>query len=270
VAVASGTLGTWLALRALGIGPGHEVIASPYGWQQVAHAVTLAGATLVLSEIDYWSGCLDAARAEPLVTPATRAVIVGNVNGHPADWDAWRALASRHGLALIEDSTEAIGSVYRGRAVGSFGDVSVFDFASPSLLACGEGGLLLTDDAALATELRYLRNRSLADRRSVSVGARVPLQAGISEITAALPATAASTALTSSTSPATTSSRSRGAIAPALRANARTERPAARSASTSTRPVLPVAPTTTIIGSPPAPLWRKPADKNHRVRPPPT
>jgi perosamine synthetase len=186
VAVASGTLGTWLALRALGIGAGHEVIASPYGWQQVAHAVTLTGATLVLSEIDYWSGCLDAARAEALVTPATRAAIVGNVNGHPADWDAWRALASRHGLALIEDSTEAIASVYRGRVVGSFGDVSVFDFAPPSLLACGSGGMLLTDDAALATELRYLRSRSLADRRSVSVGACVPLQAGISELTAAL------------------------------------------------------------------------------------
>jgi perosamine synthetase len=63
VAVASGTLGTWLALRALGIGPGDEVIASAYGWHQVAHAVTLTGATLVFADIDYWSGCLDPARA---------------------------------------------------------------------------------------------------------------------------------------------------------------------------------------------------------------
>jgi dTDP-4-amino-4,6-dideoxygalactose transaminase len=186
VAVASGTLGTWLALRALGIGPGHEVIASPYGWLQVAHAVTLCGARLVLSDINYWSGCLDPARAAPLITPATRAVIVGNVNGHPAAWDEWQALARDHGLSLIEDSTEAIGSVYRGRSVGSFGDVAVFDFAAPSLLGCGEGGLLVTDDAALASELRYLRQRSLHDRRSVSVGARVPLQAGLSEVTAAL------------------------------------------------------------------------------------
>jgi len=186
VAVASGTLGTWLALRALGIGPGDEVIASPCGWHQVAHAVTLTGATLRLAEIDYWSGCLDPARAETQVTPATRAIIAGNVNGHPAAWAGLRELADRRGLALIEDSTEAIGSLYQGRRVGSFGDVAVFDYSQPSALACGEGGLLLTDDDALASELRYLRARSLGDRRSVSIGARVPLQAAMSELTAAL------------------------------------------------------------------------------------
>ncbi len=186
VAVPSGTLGTWLALRALGIGPGDEVIASAHGWQPVAHAVELAGARVVFGEIDYWSGCLDPARAAALVTPATKAVIVGNVNGHPAAWQAWRALATAHGLALIEDSTEAIGSRYQGRPVGSFGDVAVFDFAQPSALCCGEGGMLVTDDAALAAALRGLRGRTLADRRSVSAGARVPLQAGIGELTAAL------------------------------------------------------------------------------------
>lgn len=186
VAVASGTVGTWLALRALGIGAGDEVIASPYGWHQVAHAVTLAGAKLVFADIDYWSGCLDATRAAARVTPATRAILAGNVNGHPAAWTALRELADAHGLALIEDSTEAIGSVYRGRPVGSFGDVSVFDFSQPSALCCGEGGMLVTDDDRLASELRYLRSRSLADRRSVSVGSRVPLQASISEIGAAL------------------------------------------------------------------------------------
>lgn len=186
VAVASGTLATWLALRALGIGAGDEVVASAYGWHQVAHAVTLAGARVVFADINYWSGCLDPGRAAPQIGSVTRAILAGNVNGHPADWAGLRALADAHGLALIEDSTEAIGSRYRGRPVGSFGDVVVFDFSAPSPLCCGEGGLLLTDDDALASELRYLRSRALADRRSVSVGARVPLQAGISEITAAL------------------------------------------------------------------------------------
>lgn len=186
VAVASGTVGTWLALRALGIGPGDEVIASPYGWHQVAHAVTLTGARLVFADIDYWSGCLDATRAAAQVTPATRAILAGNVNGHPAHWAAFRDLAETSGVALIEDSTEAIGSVYRGRPVGSFGDLSVFDFSQPSALCCGEGGMVVTDDDRLASELRYLRSRSLADRRSVSVGSRVPLQASISEFTAAL------------------------------------------------------------------------------------
>jgi perosamine synthetase len=186
VAVPSGTIGTWLALRALGIGAGDEVIAPSHAWQPVAHAVTLAGAKAVFSEIDYWSGCLDPARVAAHITPRTRALIVGNVNGHPADWDAWRALADAHGLPLIEDSTEAIGSAYRGRRVGSFGDVAVFDFAQPSALCCGEGGMLVTDDAKLAAELRYLRARSGSDRRSISVGSRVPVQAGMSELTAAL------------------------------------------------------------------------------------
>ncbi|MCE4537920.1 DegT/DnrJ/EryC1/StrS family aminotransferase [Pelomonas sp. P7] len=186
VAVPSGTLGTWLALRALGIGTGDEVIASTYGWHQVAQAVTLAGARAVFSDINYWSGCLDPVRAAAQVTPATRALVAGNVNGHPAAWEALGALAREHGLALVEDATESIGSRYRGRPVGSFGTVSVFDFSQPSALCCGEGGMLVTDDAALASELRYLRARSVADRQSVSVGARVPLQAAMSEVTAAL------------------------------------------------------------------------------------
>jgi dTDP-4-amino-4,6-dideoxygalactose transaminase len=186
VAVASGTLGTLLALRAFGLGPGDEVIAPAHGWHQVAHAVTLAGARVVFSDINYWSGCLDPQRAAALGGPATRAILAGNVNGHPAAWRELRALADAQHLLLIEDSTEAIGSVYRGKPVGSFGDVSVFDFSQPSALCCGEGGMLVTDDAALAAELRYLRARSTADRRSVSVGARVPLQAPMSELTAAL------------------------------------------------------------------------------------
>lgn len=186
IAVASGTIGTWLALRALGIGPGDEVVASPYGWHQVAHAVTLTGARVVFADINYWSGCLDPVRAAAQITPATRAILVGNVNGHPAAWQEFRALATERGVTLIEDSTEAIGSRYRGELVGRFGDVSVFDFSSPSPLCCGEGGMVLTDDDGLASELRYLRSRATRDRRSVSVGSRVPLQASISELTAAL------------------------------------------------------------------------------------
>ncbi|NML16140.1 DegT/DnrJ/EryC1/StrS family aminotransferase [Azohydromonas sp. G-1-1-14] len=186
VAVSSGTIGTWLALRALGIGAGDEVIASPYGWHQVAHAVQLTGARVVFSDINYWSGCLDPVRAADKVAPATRAILAGNANGHPAAWDELRQLAGARGLRLVEDSTEALGSRLGGRLVGSFGDLSVFDFSQPSALCCGEGGMVVTDDDALASELRYLRSRSPSDRRSVSVGARVPLQAAMSEITAAL------------------------------------------------------------------------------------
>src|SRR5450631_117638 len=186
VAVASGTLGTWLVLRALGIAEGDEVIASPYGWHQVAHAVNLTGARVTFADINYWTGCLDPVRAAAQITPATKAILVGNVNGHPAAWAEFRRLADDHGIALIEDSTEAIASRYRGRMVGSFGDLAVFDFSQPAALCCGEGGMVVTDDDALATELRYLRSRSIRDRRSVSVGSRGPMQASISELTAAL------------------------------------------------------------------------------------
>lgn len=186
VAVASGTLGTLLALRALGIGAGDEVITSPLAWHEVAQAVVWAGATPVCSEIDYWSGNLDPARAEARVTPRTRAVLAGNVNGHPADWDGLAALARAHALTLIEDSTEAIGSAWRGRSVGGFGEVSVFDFSAPGVIDLGGGGMLLTDDAHLAAELRHLRELLPEQRGSVSLGARVPLQAGMPELGAAL------------------------------------------------------------------------------------
>ena len=186
VAVGSGTLGTWIVLRAMGIGPGDEVICASHTWHQVAQAITLAGATPVFADINYWTGCLSPEKAALKITPATRAILAGNTNGHPAAWKALRELADAHGLKLIEDSTEALGSRYLGRNVGTFGDVSVFDFSMPSALCTGEGGMLLTDDEALAIELRYLRQRRLSDRASVSVGSRVPLQAGMSELTAAL------------------------------------------------------------------------------------
>ena len=186
VAVASGTLGTLITLRALGIGPGDEVICAAHSWHQVAQAITLAGATAVFADIDYWSGCLSATKAATRLSPRSRAILAGNCNGHPADWQALRALADAHGLTLIEDSSEALGSRYQGRTVGNFGTVSVFDFSGPSALNTGEGGMLVTDDEALAHELRYLRQRRLSERHSVSIGARVPLQASLSEISAAL------------------------------------------------------------------------------------
>lgn len=186
VAVSSGTAGLMVTLRALGIGPGDEVIASPYSWHQIAHAVVLVGATPVFADMDYWSGTLTADKAAQKIGARTKAILGGNTNGHPAPWEALRALARTQGLYLIEDSTEAIGSIYQGRPVGSFGDCAIFDFSQPSALVCGEGGMVLTDDSALAAELRYLRNHGLDDRLSVSVGSRVPCQAAMSDLHAAL------------------------------------------------------------------------------------
>lgn len=186
VAVASSTIGLLLALRALGIKAGDEVIVPAYGWHQIAHAVAWCGATPVCGEIDYWTGCINPARLDGLVTPRTRALLACNVNGHPAAWRELRAFADAHRLTLIEDSSEALGSRYLGRPVGSFGDLAVFDFSASSALCAGQGAMVLTDDAELAAELRMLRHRDQRDRASVSAGSRVPLQAGIGEVSAAL------------------------------------------------------------------------------------
>jgi dTDP-4-amino-4,6-dideoxygalactose transaminase len=185
-AVASGTIGACLALKVLGIGPGDEVLTAAYAWHQVAHAITIVGATPILVDIDYWSGCIDATKAAEKITPKTKAILASNINGHPADWTALRQLADTHGLALIEDSTEAIGSRYQGQLTGSFGDVAIFDFSQPSALCCGQGAMILTDDPRIASELAYLRERRLSDRTSVSVGSRVPWQASMSDLDAAL------------------------------------------------------------------------------------
>ncbi|HKM63464.1 MAG TPA: DegT/DnrJ/EryC1/StrS family aminotransferase, partial [Acidisphaera sp.] len=119
-------------------------------------------------------------------TPRTRALLVSNPNGHPAPWDAFRALAEQHRVPLLEDSTEAIGSLYRGARVGSFGDCAVFDFSQPSPLVCGEGGMVVTDDTDIATALRRHRSRRPEERASVVLGLAPPLQAGMSDLAAAL------------------------------------------------------------------------------------
>lgn len=186
VAVTSGTIGLMLALKAHGIGHGDEVIVSPYSWRETAHAVTLAGATPVFADIDYWSGTLAVDKVAAAITTATRAVIGSNTNGHPAPWAPLRALAEKHGLALIEDSTEAIGSRYAGQLVGSFGACAVFDFSQPGPLCCGEGGMVLTDDGDLARAMRYARSHRPEERASIVMSATVPLQCGLSDIAAAL------------------------------------------------------------------------------------
>ncbi len=184
IAVSSGTMGLLLGLDALEIGPGDEVIASPYSWHQVQHAVALSGAKPVFSDIDYWSGTLDPAKIEEKITESTRAIVAGNTNGHPAAWDALRGIAGRRGLALVEDSTEAIGSTYRDIKVGKFGDFSLFDFSQPSALVCGEGGMVVTDDKDLASRIRNLRSRQLGERFSLM--ARIPWQGGMSDLAATL------------------------------------------------------------------------------------
>ncbi len=121
------------------------------------HAIVLSGARPVFADIDYWAGTLAPDKAKAAVTERTRAIIAGNTNGHPAPWEPLRELAATEGVALIEDSTEAIGSRYKGALVGAFGDCSVFDFSQPGALVCGEGGMIVTDDDEQAAAIRRLR-----------------------------------------------------------------------------------------------------------------
>ena len=186
VAVPSGTVGLLLALKAVGVGPGDEVIASPYAFREAVHAISLAGAQPVFADIDYWSGALVPAKVEQRLTAKTRAIVAGNPNGHPAPWSELRAIARAHQLSLLEDSTEAIGSRYKGALVGTFGDAAVFDFAQPAALTCGEGGMVVTDDIDIAVALRRHRSHRLDERSSVVVSSAAPFQACMSDLSAAL------------------------------------------------------------------------------------
>lgn len=186
IAVASGPVGALLALKAAGIGAGDEVIAPPYGWHQTPHAIHWAGATPVLAEIDYWSQTLAPAKAAAKVSDQTRAILATNVNGHPADWTPLRAIAQQCGALLIEDACESIGSRYQGKLVGTFGDVSLFDFSQPGVISCGQGGMVVTDDDTLAMKIRHYRNRRRDERNSLTATLRPALNVGISEVTAAL------------------------------------------------------------------------------------
>lgn len=186
VAVASGTIGLLLVLKALQVGPGDEVILPAYGWRETGHAVALAGATPVFADIDYWAGTVAPEKIAACINPATRAIIASNTNGHPAPWRELRTLADDHQLALVEDSTEAMGSRYAGMRVGTFGECSVFDFAQPSPLCCGEGGMVVTDNPELARALRATRSLRPEERASVVSSGAIPLQADMSEMSAAL------------------------------------------------------------------------------------
>lgn len=158
IGVASGTDALVIALRALDIGPGDEVIVPAYTFFATAGAVLLVGATPVFAEIDPRTYCLDVADAARRITPRTKALIPVHLYGHPADMDAVLELAREHGLKVIEDNAQAFGATYHGRKTGGLGDVGCLSFfPTKNLGAYGDGGMLVTRDAALAERMRMLR-----------------------------------------------------------------------------------------------------------------
>jgi dTDP-4-amino-4,6-dideoxygalactose transaminase len=159
VGVASGTDALLLALRAYGVGPGDEVVVPAYTFFATAEAVSLVGATPVFVDIDPRSYGLDVKQLEARLGPRTRAILPVHLYGHPADMDPIRELASRRNLVVIEDSAQAIGAEYRGRKAGGLGHAACLSFyPSKNLGAYGDGGMVVTDDAAVAEAIRKLRS----------------------------------------------------------------------------------------------------------------
>jgi dTDP-4-amino-4,6-dideoxygalactose transaminase len=143
--VPSPSIALYVVLSALGISEGSEVIASPFSWFGAARGIPWSGAKMVVSDIDSWSFTLDPEKAGKRITERTRAIVVGNTLGHPADWKRFEALKKDHPVVLIEDSTEALFSEYHSRRTGSLGDVSILAFGSPHPNLGESYAVILTD-----------------------------------------------------------------------------------------------------------------------------
>ncbi|MGZ4590038.1 MAG: DegT/DnrJ/EryC1/StrS family aminotransferase [Actinomycetes bacterium] len=164
VAVNSGTSALHLALLGMGVGPGDEVILPSFSFAASANAVRLAGATPVFVDIEPASFCIDPAAVESAVGPRTTAIMPVHLYGHPAAMAELEAIASRHGLAIIEDAAQAHAASLNGRNVGVFGLTACFSFYPTKNMTTGEGGLIVTPSDEIARTLRLLRNQGMERR----------------------------------------------------------------------------------------------------------
>lgn len=158
VATVNATMGLSVALKAVGVGPGDEVLVPPYTFIATASAALMLGAVPVFVDVDPETLLIDPASIEALVGPRTKAIVPVHHGGSPADMDGIMAAARRHGLRVVEDAAQAHGAAWRGRPVGAIGDVGVFSFQSSKPVNAGEGGIMLTDDDELDELLWSYRN----------------------------------------------------------------------------------------------------------------
>lgn len=187
IGVGSGTDAIHLLLRALGIGPGDEVVTGAHTFTGVLNAICLAGATPVLVEPEPKHGLMDPGAVEAVVTPRTRAIFAVHMYGHPVDIDAVAGVAKANDLVFLEDAAQAHGAKWNDRSVGSFGRAAILSFhPSKNLGAYGDGGAVLTRDAGLAEQLRVDRNLGKAgkyDFAKVSFNSKLDtVQAAILEV----------------------------------------------------------------------------------------
>lgn len=158
IAVSNGTAALEIAVQALGIGKGDEVIMPTFTIISCAMAVTKLGAVPVLVDSDLYTWNMNVDEIESKITPRTKAIMIVHLYGLPVEVDKVLALAKKHNLKVIEDAAEMHGQTYNGRPCGSFGDISTFSFYPNKHITTGEGGMVVTDDEELADRCRMLRN----------------------------------------------------------------------------------------------------------------
>ena len=163
IAVSSGTAGLHMVLEALGIGPGDEVITTPFSFIASANCILFVGAKPVFVDIDPYSLNMDPTKVEAAITAKTKAIVAVETFGNPAHMHRIAQIAGAHEIPLVEDCCEALGGSEQGRPAGSFGRAGVFGFYPNKQITTGEGGMIVTDDDRLAEVCRSLRNQGRAD-----------------------------------------------------------------------------------------------------------
>ena len=185
-AVSSGTAGLHLCMRLAGVEAGDEVITSPYSFVASANCAIYEGATPVFADIDPQTFNLDPAAVEAAITPRTKALVAVDIFGYPAEYDALIPLCERHGIALIEDSCEALGATYKGKRLGSHGHPAVWAFYPNKQMTTGEGGAVTTGNADEHELLVSLRNQGRLETSSWLQHGRLGYNYRLDDLSAAL------------------------------------------------------------------------------------
>lgn len=189
IAVNSATSGLHCAVSSTGVGPGDEVIVSPYTMSASATAILMTGAVPIFADIEDETFGLDPASVEANITPYTRGIMAVNIFGHPARLGELRAIADRHNLFLIEDNAQAPDASYQGRKTGTIGDLGVFSFNRHKTMQSGEGGVIVTNDDRLALKAALMRNHGeavVADMGVVDIVNTAGLNLRMTEMEAAV------------------------------------------------------------------------------------
>ncbi len=186
VACSSGTAGLHMCLHAAGLGPGDEVITSSFSFVASANAVLFTGADVVFAEVDPQTFNMDPAAVEAAITPRTKALVIVDIFGYPAEIPALVDIAKRHGLAIVEDACQTIDGDYDGTKLGAWGHPAVYGFYANKQLTTAEGGVILTDDDALAGLLKSLSNQGRSDDGAWLVHSRLGFNYRLSDVHAAI------------------------------------------------------------------------------------